>query len=533
MIQWDAVDDRGEPQRIEIELTERAPGRARRRRGPGTASEPAIAGVAGPGAQEPAAEPSPTAAGDWSRAAASALAARRRPSYYYPDSEPDAGDDRAADAVHAAVVTSDPEQIGGGPLATERGRLVAVASTAAVVALFIGWALGRSGDDSGSARTVDAATSVSTATTVAVTVLPGEPVPAAETSRPAIPPTTSRTWRTTTTSTVPPVWEESTVAIDPRLAGTTDRIVAVTDDADLLEVDLATGVLRTVAVPRWSDVPNPLPPIAGAGFVAVTFDNGAAPDVFVGDDPTPTRQSTADPWVTYWDTASGTLWTMQYEDSVGRPTQMRETTFDGTATGRTIDLAGMWPSGLFDPRGGIVVGDGTIGTYRVWADGSERLPDGRIVALGLSHVLVYRCGDTLGDCAIDVVDRAAGEARRVPIDDRSAVDRLLNGWWGGPMAGATVTSDGRSALVAMHNGRGVNEVAVLDVVTGRIAELSVPDPRIRPESYAPSASWSTDERFAFVVDDGAVTAYDRESGELFPVSSQLPSVRSLTVRLQL
>lgn len=516
VIEWGVVDDRGGPQRIEIELTERAPARSgRRHRRDRTVHDP----VAAP----PLAD-----AGDWSRSAATAIGARQRPSYYYPDHDSDPG----ADPNGAHVVTGDADTDGGSPLGTERGRLVAVALTVGVMALVIGWALGRSSGDDNAARTVDAGTNVGTATTVAVTVLPGEPVPAAETPRPATPPTTSRTWRTTTTSTVPPVWEESTVAIDPRLAGATDRIVAVTDDADLLEVDLATGAVRTVAVPRWSDVPNPLPPIAGAGFVAVTFDNGAAPDVFVGDDPTPTRQSTADPWATYWDTASGTLWTMQYEDSVGRPTQMREATFDGTATGRTIDLAGMWPSGLFDPRGGIVVGDGTIGTYRVWADGSERLPDGRIIALGLSHVLVYRCGDTLGACAIDVVDRAAGDARPVPIDDRGEIDRLLNSWWGGPMAGATVTSDGRSALVPLYDGRGVNRVAVLDVVTGRITEMSRVGPGNRPESYAPSASWSTDERFAFVVVDGDVTAYDRESGELFPVSSQLPSVRSLTVRLQ-
>src|SRR5690606_26638359 len=104
-------------------------------------------------------------------------------------------------------------------------------------------ALGR-GDD-GVAGTVDSApvTTRGPNTTVAGSVLPGDTLPPA--SAPTINNDTTTRPRATTTTTLPSIWQESTVEIDPRLADSTDRLVVATVDS-LIEVDLATGSTRTL-----------------------------------------------------------------------------------------------------------------------------------------------------------------------------------------------------------------------------------------------------------------------------------------------
>ena len=421
------------------------------------------------------------------------------------------------------VVVGEPQPGSGGPLETERGRLVVTSVAVGLVALLLGWVLGRSGDD-GAAQTVDATaptTANATATTaVPETVLPGEPVPEARL------PTTTRPPRTTTTA-LPPVWQESTVAIDPRLAGATDRIVAVTVDRDLIELDLATGMLRTLNVRTWSTSQTPFAPIAGDDFVSVQFDNGNTPDVFIGDDTTPTRLPLSDPWATYWDVAAGTVWTMRYEDRSGRPSQMVELDLHGDATGRTIDLNGLWPSGVSDPAGGVVIGDPSVGLFSVTPEGSQRIADGRPLALGLGHVVSYECGDTLDDCGLRLIDRETGASRPVQLDEEIMTDRVLNGWWGGPQAATGVTADGRTATFALADELGRPSLGVLDTGTG---ELTTFESEMARFSY-PSAAWSGDEHWLFLVADGVVTAYDRTTGEQFAVSVGLPETASLTVRI--
>lgn len=432
---------------------------------------------------------------------------------------------RAADADGATVVTSDPDQIGGGPLATERGRLVAAVGTVAVVALFVGWALGRSGGDDTATRTVDSTVRVATATTVPETVLPGEAIPEAEAPRPTAAPPTSRPPRTTTT-TIPPVWEESTVTIDPRLAGVSERLVAVTADRELIELDLATGALRSLDVPSWPTGQTPYAPVAGDDFVAVQFDDGRPTTVLVGDDTVPRPLASVDPWAMYWDIPGRTVWSLSPTLELGRPTQLIESTVDGEPTGRTIDLRGMFLAGLVDPAGGIIVGEGSIGVYSVSPEGSRRIADGRPLALGVGHILTYSCGDTLDECSVRLVDRATGSSRPVPLTDEVSPGSLLNGWWGSPTWAPQVTRDGGAAMIALTD-LGDAEVTVIDTLTGAVTRFASSSRR----APYPSSVWSSDDRWLFVLVDGVATAYDRTTGEQFPISTELPETSALTIRI--
>lgn len=479
------------PQHIEIELTEHAGTRSRgwRRRG-GQADESAADSV------------------------------RTVPSGAVNRSSTSPSTDRASDVA----VTQGPEP--APPVGSDRGRLVATGLAAGVVALVIGWTLGRAGDD-GSAQTVDAtSTTDRTATTVGDTILPGEVPPAASlpaSTRP-VGPTGSRPPRTTTT-TLPPVWVESTITVDPRLAGVTDRIVAISADRELIELDLATGALRMLDIRRSQRSLTPLPPVAGDDWVAVQFDDGRSPIIFRGDDAEPTElMIDGDPWSLQWDIRNGSVWQVRFEARSGWPEALEESQIGGTRTGRAIDVNGLWPN-MSDPAGGVVVGDGS-GIFTARPDGSQRIGDGRLLALGMSHVLSWACGDSLDDCGLRLIDRESGEWRAVPHQMTDPSE--LQGWWGPPPPTAMVTPDGGAALLVATSDTGEPTLIVLDTVTGQVHDLR-PSGRGAAVFPYPSAVWSNDGRWAFTV-DGTVVAYDRTTGDTFPVADALPRVSSVTVR---
>jgi hypothetical protein len=503
------VDDERGSQRFEVELTERVPARARRsrRRDGGRRSEPAGPGPADAVAPEPSA-----------RAWAPTDAPGSRPTYEHPADAPPPG---------AVLVTAEPDL--SGPFGSERSRLVVTGVAVGLVALLLGWVVGRSAGDESATVTDAASTTAAPTTTVASTLLPGDTVPEASVPRAAAGPTTSRPPRTTTT-TLPPTWRDAVVAVDPRLAGADDRIVAVTGDRELLELDVATGALRLLEVPAWRSRQVPYSPIAGDDFVVVRFDDNSDITVLRGDDPVPQQLYVDDPWSTFWDVSAGTVWTIDVRSSgFGRPSALVELDLEGEPTGASIDLNGLWPAGVSDPRGGVIVGDGAIGMFTVTPEGSERLAGGRILAIGVEQVLTFDCAETIDDCGVRLVDRSDGSSQPVPVQDAELVDRMLYGWYGGPTTTAQITSDGAHAIVPVWSEFGPPVATVINTRTGAVTRLDSGD-EVPGITLYPSAVWSDDERFAYHVDGGVVTAWDRSTGERFAVSDGLPPVRSLSVR---
>ncbi len=403
---------------------------------------------------------------------------------------------------------------------TERNRLVLTALSAGAIALFVGWVLGRAGGSDGSAQSVDG-----TATTLARDDAddPATSAAGTDTLPEAELPTTTRPRRTTTT-TLAPEWVGSNVTIDPRLAGATDRIVAVTDDGGLLELGLQTGLSLTLAPPR-SRSASSLPPVAGDDWIAVMFDDGTPPQVYRSGATESITLNGSDPWSTYWQVDTDTFWALDFDLTGGYPTGLTERTIGGEPTGRSIDTRGMWPSAV-DPAGGIIVGDAMAGMFTVTPDGSTRLPDGRPVSIGVAHVVVHSCTESIDTCGLSVVDRATGEVTSVPRNDELMNGLNRGGWWGPVPSRAMVTSDGQGALLSVIDETGYGRIGVLDVGTGDFTPLG------SVRGNYPSAAWSADERFVFIVVDGSITAYDRTTRETFPVvlDGGLDRVRSLTTR---
>jgi hypothetical protein len=327
------------------------------------------------------------------------------------------------------------------------------------------------------------------------------------------------------------VWIERQVPIDPRLAGQADRVVAVGDDGRLIELDVAAGSVRTLQRGRGTGN-SPLPPIAGDDWVVVTFDDGRAPQLFREGDTEGVELESLDPWSLLWDPARGTYWEHRWNEQGQQIRELTERRVDGQPTGRTIDTHGLW-AGQVDFTGGVIIGDGSVGAFRVTPDGSERLADGYLLGVGVNHLLVYACAENLDSCGMSVVDRASGASRSVPVDDDLAVDLFNTGGWWGPPTTPEVNVNGTAALVLLPNTDGVPVRAILDLVTGETTTVLRDDPSSGVQSIAyPSGAWSADGRFAYLVRGDTIAAVDRVTGEIVDVvlGDVLTGIRSLTLR---
>jgi hypothetical protein len=310
----------------------------------------------------------------------------------------------------------------------------------------------------------------------------------------------------------------SAVEIDSRLAGATDRIVGVTDDGGFVEFDLAAGEIRTLAGSR-AQAGTSYAPIAGADWIVSLRDDGGSARVFIGESAVPEVLNTTDPYSIIWQYGTDLFWKMDYDVTTGRPAAAVEFDLTGRDTGRTIDIGGMWMLGS-DMVGGVLLNTGSIGLYRADAEGSERLPDGQVVAISPTHLLLYSCGENLNTCGLRRVDRASGESQPVPVEqDVLNIVTTSIGWWAPAPATPTISADGGAAIV-ISAAEGVPEVAIIDLTEGTFTLIGGAGNSMM---YAnPSAGWSADGRFAYAVVESTLTAFDRTTGESFPVVTTVP-----------
>jgi hypothetical protein len=190
-------------------------------------------------------------------------------------------------------------------------------------------------------------------------------------------------------------------------------------------------------------------------------------------------------------------------------TDLVEVDVSGERTGRVLSVAALFPF-TTDPAGGVVVGD--IGAFFTLDDAGSALLPGLPVAMGESHIVVYACGDTMDACGLRLVDRSTSQWRPVPGAPGSG---RYTGWLGNQAGTPGLTGDGGAALFPVSEDDGGVSVRVVDVATGeefRFEYLDRSNSGVRP-----SGVWSEDEQFAFVLDEGVLTAFDRTTGESFPV----------------
>jgi hypothetical protein len=316
------------------------------------------------------------------------------------------------------------------------------------------------------------------------------------------------------------------VQIDPRLAGQADRLVGETSGGHLVELDLASGEARILPPFDFTPSITAFPVFATDDWIMVRSDSATAVRIYLGDAAEPVTPPISDPWSIIWAWRTDRFWSRADSVSADAPPTWIEVDARGQPTCIELDTNRFFPV-LADPAGGLLISDGASYFRMDDAGRTSRLP-GMPVAMSAGHVLLYVCGDTIEECGLRLVDRATNESRPV------ASERSLGAYSGVgfPIAGPTVTSDGEAAIVPVFNSFGSTAVSVLDIETGAEREFDASS----DDSGFPnvSAVWSADERFAYVLDGGVMTAFDRSSGESFPVidASAVPAAARELLRLQ-
>ncbi len=416
------------------------------------------------------------------------------------------------------VATGDVDDDDAGPLATERGRLLAVGLGAAVIALLVGVVVGRMG--SGEVESSDAVSTTEEPTTT--TTMPGnsDTLPLAPDIQ--APPTTSRPDPTTTTIGTDE-WVEGSIVVNPTAAEDQVEVVALTRDGQVVRIDVATGTTaggRVAADGRFIQG-GPTSVYAGAGWVLVpTFDADGRATVLFDDG----SRSSIDlgGWVPVMVGATGdTFWRTDFDESNGELSELVEVALDGSETGATIDLGGRYPL-LPDPLGGFVV-EAPGGMYTVGSDATTRLTGGRLVAIGSRRLVVEECTEQL-ECGVLTVDRSTGERVDVPLDPalNESPGLEAGGWW----SVRSPLSPDEDALIVIrwdNSGSGGQTLGVVDLATGAYTEIgTVYD--------FPQAAWSPDSARIYWLDEEDLAVFDRATGESVLLSPDLDAFAALAVR---
>jgi hypothetical protein len=480
-----AVEDGAAPERIEIELTEHADtGGARWRRGRH-------------------ADPSPASA----------------PSTFGGPAEGVAGDAVLVTSEH----TEPPHDLA--EWGTERRRLIVTALAAGVIALFVGWALGRSGGPGSSAdepsggdvpATSGPATTDETAGSAVPSVSPDD-LPA--TTRPFTPiveqgPTTTEVRQ----------WSFDTVAVDPALAASGLELVALTTNG-VETVDMTSGEHGSFPG-RGRNYGSPNPIVAGGDWILVYSPERQRADLFEGlAEPVdvtfrvnaqlmyePSREVFVTVEQGLVSTRGVTMW------------EVRELPYDGSPATEimTIELpTNVWVQ-TADPAGGVIVYAGSSGAiYHADGEGSQRLANGPPLAISATTVVTTECGETLLDCHPVVVDRASGERRQLePPPGAPTSFEPTYGYWGMTMSSFSPTGEFISVMATDPNRWSLGLLSLLD---GSFVELSQPDGDV-------TVAWSADGRFAFFLDNGKIGAYDTVERVMFDDVAPVAQVISFTAR---
>jgi hypothetical protein len=390
----------------------------------------------------------------------------------------------------------------------EQRRRFALAAIVGVVALGLGWLIGRTGgggDDSTSSLTTPVTTESTTESSA-----PGDSLPSAA-------PTTARP-RPTTTTTIPPglaPLELYLVDVDPRLEGVELTLIGF-EPSVLAELDLA----RETLIRRETDPFTAEPGWMTVGDDWVVLSNGGdETNLLVHDDGSSERVELGQ----FRQAGTEQFWRPTFSGGWEPATRFELVDLTGRPVGGTIELpAATWPLGS-DPAGGLVV-EAAGDVYSIDESSVEYLGPGELIGMSSEIVVTRDCDDQLR-CGLSVTDRRSGDVRRLDVDPADGgMLQSLHGWSGS--SAEAISPDGSMCVVIVESGGGPR-LGLIDLSSGEFADIG-------NGGFLPAVVWSPDDRFAFFIANsdesgsgwgwgwgsGDLFGYDRATRELFPVLSE-------------
>ena len=284
-------------------------------------------------------------------------------------------------------------------------------------------------------------------------------------------------------------------ALDPSDAPALD-LVGLTDDGDVLRLDLATGDHTTYEGLPLLSAGSRLLFADEAGVTVASVADVAGFRLDYGGEPRPTDGSAISGNV-FDGPRTGTLW--QSPPIPFGAADFELIDLNGAPLGEQIHVDDAFALGSDGAGGLIVVAVG--GNYVATPEGATRLTTGELLATGPTTVYARECDEFL-TCGVVRIDRASGE--RAPVDDPTLAgaplyQEILR------LSGRTVSPDGDVVFVQVSpNALGW---AIIDLAAG--VTVDVPGPR-----DASSVVWSDDSRFAVYLSGGRLRVYDRAAGSI-------------------
>lgn len=426
----------------------------------------------------------------------------------------DAGTDPSDRATTLGADASEPSEAPMGPDPSapraDRTRLLVTAGVVGVLALALGWLVGRAGADDGLA--VDRAPSTTAPPTTLALPFPTLPIDGEEIGEPdfeqgADEPAVDETVRSTTVTTTVEIIGPTTepIEVDPRLLGTPIRLVGAELGGVLVEADLAAGTLtdfgfRRIASDGSGLTVGPDWVLAGSNRPSrVLWSDGSETEVDIGEGWRPLHVPGTD-----------MFWRTPFSEPIGEQGLVLSLVdVEGEPVGPEIELPlNAWPY-LVDPATGGVIVANVARNYAITPDGAEYLGLGELIGVSESTVVMYDCDEAFV-CSLHRTERATGEVTVVPADAELSEElrwSSLAGW--GPGVAPTISADGRWLSVFGQSWH-TSVVGIIELDTGRFVELT-------SGPYSPSVVWSPDSRYAFTLDGQRPMAYDTVTDDRFEV----------------
>jgi hypothetical protein len=304
------------------------------------------------------------------------------------------------------------------------------------------------------------------------------------------------------------------------------RLVGLTADFDVVEVDLDSGRVSTTVLPEFDryDINSGYLMVGDTVTLVGTWEGAGVMLTEGTDEPglaglqlsdglgSALRGSRPDTfWVVErqwgaWDSAT----TLRLGDAGGSPVD------DVTALKGAPDL---WDVQT-DHRGGLVL-TSHDGLYVYDEAGPRRLTTGRLLALGRRHAVATECDDQLV-CARVVIDRDTGT--RTEIDGSGRRDESWLGVGALDPGIEMVSPDGTGVVALRPDSRDQLDLALIDLRTGASTVLG------EAPGVGYSVGWSADGRFLLYLDGDKLFSVDRPLGTYKPVSDRLPALVKFALR---
>lgn len=391
-------------------------------------------------------------------------------------------------------------------------RTVVVAAVVGVLALILGWMVGRSATDGDQQVRPGVPTTLVRANVAAPieTVRPDATAPLE---------TADADVTSATTNAVPT--DDAAVGSDVEFAGSLVgqpiEIVAVGNGRRLLRLDLATGEFADQRATGQSFGQARV--ILGGDWILFPSGDANLPSTVVGGDRIVEEIDLGSGRNLIGDAMSG-LWRITSDVLGDEVFAIEPIAITGEPIGAELELPGL-PSG-FDPIGGFVI-EAAGGVYSVVGADRTRITTGVLLALGVEVAVADECDERLV-CGLYVLDRATGTRRALDLDQPIGPSRLRSFE---PIPGNSVSVDSGAAIVRVLNpiGRSSSQptLGMIDLATSEVIEIG-------PAQNVDEAVWTPDGKFVLYNSGGRIMAFDRAERTESMVADELIAIDTFAIR---